>query len=851
MEYSEIPGVYSERPRPFIGIRRWIRTYRTPVALFTMLVLVLCLASGLSILISSALIGPEEPPPSSPANQSLVHLMALPFPRRDEHWYEARWTPTMQRNTSKDEAAVVRGRRAAGGKGERDEAGHDRTALSDPDSEEWTKPDGSTFPANDTWHWNRHPDHLPRGSEEDVSEALAAGTRAQEAREQQEEQLARANITLRRKTADYKHQHGFRKTSPLAINMAKLGYAFNHATAAVSERLALPRSTVTFDLRWLADLKSDPHCDPALSRPRPPPCPAKAKYRTYDGSCNNLHRPTWGASFTAYRRMMPPDYVDGISIPRRGVRAGQLPSARQVSLEVHTFKRAASQSYTVLAMTWGQFVDHDITLTAQSKGSGGQSIACCTEEVTRNKTLRHPECFPIPLSDSDPLYKGSNSTCLEFTRSAPAPKCKFGPREQLNQQTSYLDASAVYGATPEAAKDLRMMKDGLLKTQVVPDGRELLPPSLDPLDGCNKAAKLKYNQSCFLAGDPRANEQVLLTSLHTILVRQHNTLAIDLKDLNPSWQDEQLFQEARRILVAQLQHITYQEYVPSVLGPRFMRHLHLSPKTDGQHTSDYNPRMSASIANEFAAAAYRFGHSQIQGLVRQVDGARKNINFGQLSSITFNPFSLYVNGEMARYLRGETSQKAAAVDTYFSPQVTGQLFRGKAKTGIDLVAINIQRGRDHGVPAYTRARMACGLPRVHNFTELATEMDTGALAKIAKVYRHVDEIDLYTGGLAERPIEDGLVGPTFACILADQFLRLKKGDRYWYETKEGPQAFSEDQLAEIHKSSLARLLCDNVPELFSVQRWPLRVYATGNPRLPCSSLSIPKLNLDPWEVDPL
>ncbi|XP_063854185.1 chorion peroxidase-like [Scylla paramamosain] len=335
------------------------------------------------------------------------------------------------------------------------------------------------------------------------------------------------------------------------------------------------------------------------------------------------------------------------------------------------------------------------------------------------------------------------------------------------------------------------------------------------------------------------------------MVRQHNTLAIQLKDINPSWQDEQLFQEARKILVAQLQHITYQEYVPSVLGPRFMRHLHLSPKTDGQYTRDYDPHLSASIANEFAAAAYRFGHSQIQGLVQQIDGARKNVNFAQLSSTTFNPFSLYVDGTMASYVRGETSQKAAAVDTYFSPQVTGQLFRGKAKTGIDLVSVNIQRGRDHGVPSYTRARMACGLPRVQNFTDLAAEMDAGALAKIAAVYSHVEDIDLYTGGLAERPIEDGLVGPTFACILADQFLRLKKGDRFWYETSEEPQAFSKDQLAEIHKFSLARLLCDNVPELLSIQRWPLRVFATGNPRLPCSSLSIPKLDIDLWEEYPL
>ncbi|KAG0722502.1 Peroxidasin [Chionoecetes opilio] len=348
-----------------------------------------------------------------------------------------------------------------------------------------------------------------------------------------------------------------------------------------------------------------------------------------------------------------------------------------------------------------------------------------------------------------------------------------------------------------------------------------------------------------------------------------------------------------------------------------MQHLGLSPQTDGQHTTDYDVHLSPAIANEFAAAAFRFGHSQIQGLVQQIDGPGKNIDFKQLSSITFNPFSLYVDGAMAGYVRGETSQKLRP-GYLFSAQVTGQLFRGKEATGLDLVSINIQRGRDHGVPAYTRARMACGLPSVKNFTDLAKDMDGGALKKIEAVYSHVDDIDLYTGGLAERPIQDGLVGPTFACIIADQFLRLKKGDRYWYETDEKPQAFSKEslapvldlyghdiclecwgeaggvkqivslrashpplpsaahiyrgrigrkwmlsslarhsclaapikdakQLAVIHKTSLARILCDNIPELASIQRWPLRVFSTANPRLPCSSFSIPKIYLDPWD----
>ncbi|CAL4242807.1 unnamed protein product, partial [Meganyctiphanes norvegica] len=348
--------------------------------------------------------------------------------------------------------------------------------------------------------------------------------------------------------------------------------------------------------------------------------------------------------------------------------------------------------------------------------------------------------------------------------------------------------------------------------------------------------------------DSRINENMLITIMHTVWMRQHNLLAIGLKDMNPHWDDELLFQEARKIVVAQLQHITYHEYVPSILGPAFMEALDISPMEEGKHRDDYDPRLDASIANEFAAAAYRFGHSQIQGLVQRIDGPMKNINFEQLKKNFFHPFGLYDSDLTPEYVRGMGAQSAAAVDTFFTSQVTNRLFQSSTgKFGLDLAAINIQRGRDHGLPGYTRWRMYCGLPPARNFSDLQYDMDQGALKALEKVYKHVDDIDLYAGGLAERPVEDGLVGPTFACMLADQFYRLQKGDRFWYETDQKPQAFSKEQLEEIHRSSLARILCDNSDSLGSIQRWPLRIYSTGNPRLPCSSAMIPSLNLGPWE----
>ncbi|KAA0203447.1 hypothetical protein HAZT_HAZT005700, partial [Hyalella azteca] len=222
-------------------------------------------------------------------------------------------------------------------------------------------------------------------------------------------------------------------------------------------------------------------------------------------------------------------------------------------------------------------------------------------------------------------------------------------------------------------------------------------------------------------------------------------------------------------------------------------------------------------------------------MLQSISEDGREVSFQQLKKFFFAPHTLYDVGELGSRVRGLVSQSAAAVDAYFTSQVTEHLFESEnSGPGLDLVALNIQRGRDHGVAPYTRWRMWCGLPPVSNFSDLALDMDSGTLERITSVYESVDDIDLYTGGLAELPVPDGLVGPTFACILADQFLRLKKADRFWYETDQLPQAFTPSELEEVRKSSLAALLCQNVEGLGAVQRWPLRTFGEGNPRLPCT-----------------
>lgn len=151
-----------------------------------------------------------------------------------------------------------------------------------------------------------------------------------------------------------------------------------------------------------------------------------SKYRNFDGTCNNPRNS--GASLSPFVRKLPPAYADGVDAPRTGRFGRPLPSAREISLKVHPPAPSANPSFTVMLAVFGQFLDHDITATAISQGTNGSSLSCCPAA-----THPHPECFPVEVGPGDPVYDVAGRDCMEFVRSAPAPQCKIGPRQQLNQ----------------------------------------------------------------------------------------------------------------------------------------------------------------------------------------------------------------------------------------------------------------------------------------------------------------------------------------------------------------------------------------------------------------------------------
>lgn len=283
-----------------------------------------------------------------------------------------------------------------------------------------------------------------------------------------------------------------------------------------------------------------------------------SKYRTIDGSCNNLEHPNWGKTLTSYARALLPQYGDGIDSPKIAKSGGDLPGARLVSYNVAKDRPATSPVLDTLFLAYGQWLDHDLTQVIGSTLPDGGAIVCCDPLLKEPQESSHPACFPIIIPEDDPFFSQFGVGCQNFVRTAIAPPtdCKLGPRGQVNNLTPWVDGSIIYGSSLETAKQLRSFKGGQLSMQTS-DAGQILPST-------NGSCYRDVN--CFEGADSRVNQQPGLMAIHIVWAREHNRIAEALKKVNPDWNDETLYQEARRIVSAEFQHITFNEFLPLVIG---------------------------------------------------------------------------------------------------------------------------------------------------------------------------------------------------------------------------------------------------------------------------------------------
>ncbi len=481
-----------------------------------------------------------------------------------------------------------------------------------------------------------------------------------------------------------------------------------------------------------------------------PPQTTTAPYRTIDGTDND------GRDSGAVDRglLMP---ATAASIPFTPHRQ---PNPRAVSNAVvvqrHRLVRLDDHGRSEFVWAWGQFLDHEL-------------------DLIRDDGLD----APIPVPDIDPSVEFRGTT-IGFRRSGRNPSTQGLP----NRHTAYVDASNVYG-TDNDRKAALQGTNGRMRTAAGVDG-DVLPKNDQGLPNADSGSGSP--ERFFLAGDVRANEHPVLTALHTLFVREHNRLCPAIEARHPGIGADEIYERARKIVGAQMQAITYNEFLPALLGP------------DGVDSyTGYRPATDPGISNLFATAAYRLGHSMVRDDVALSIANRRL----RLEHVFFTPELIDRLGIDA-FLGRLAHRRMAAIDTSIVDGLRQFLFRRDTINMLDLAALNIQRGRDHELPDYNGCRVMMGLAPVADLDVLTRDV---ALAdRLRRVYGGIDGIDPWVGGLAEAPQPGRLLGDLFHEAIVDQFTRLRNGDHYWYEND--PHLEASDRIA-IANTRLADIIRRN------------------------------------------
>ena len=496
--------------------------------------------------------------------------------------------------------------------------------------------------------------------------------------------------------------------------------------------------------------------------------------RTIDGSGNNLANPNWGA-LHSHLLEGEVNFVDGSSI----IDEANKPNTRVVSNTIFNQQGLIDDAKSHSSYVWafGQFLDHDISLVENNPNE--------------------PLAITVPSNDEHLVPGGS----IFMLRSAAVDGTGVGennPRKYANAVTTFLDGSMIYGSDTERAYWLRTNSgDGKLRTS---EG-EYLPwntfsgeynDDIDPSAPFMEDA-LGENNKLFVAGDIRANENPLLLTLHTIFLREHNRLCDDFANENPQWSGDRLYQESRRMIGAYLQSITYEEWLPSV-------NIDIPPY------ASYNAEIEPVIGNDFSAAAFRMGHTLINGEIVRMKNNGETVSTGNLSLRDgfFQPLEILLAGGIEPYAKGMATQVQQEMDAKVIDDVRNFLFADGPNGGLDLVAINIKRGRERGLPDYNTLRDNYGLAKLNSFNNLTDDVNQATL--LQSLYGTVDNLDAWVGMLAEKHLEGSMFGGLVNIIIERQFQNLRDGDRFYYEND---PALSDSRKEMIKNTTLHDIIMRN------------------------------------------
>uniref|UniRef100_A0A8D2NES2 NAD(P)H oxidase (H2O2-forming) n=1 Tax=Zonotrichia albicollis TaxID=44394 RepID=A0A8D2NES2_ZONAL len=410
------------------------------------------------------------------------------------------------------------------------------------------------------------------------------------------------------------------------------------------------------------------------------------------------------------------------------------------------------------------------------------------------------EFLNIHIPSGDPVFDpaGTGDVVLPFQRvrwAAETGQSPNSPREQTNGVTGWLDGSSIYGPSHSWSDALRSFQGGQLAAGPngsLPrqtDGRVPMWKALDPSTGQGGP------QGIYDLGSAWGNESPFLQAESIAWFRYHNHVAAALAQQHPAWSDEDLFQHARKRVIATFQSIVLYEWLPTLLGTQV-------PEYQG-----YQQHLDPSLSPEFVAAARQFLATMVPpGVYKSLEGvpdspAPLGAPVQGCGAAFCPPFpGLQKAEDVDELLLGMSSQIAEREDNIVVEDLQDFWYGPLKYSRTDFVASWIQRGRDFGLPTYNQARQHFGLEPLQNWSSLAPHLEPQVLRKVAALYgNNLAGLELLPGGMLEAD------GSLFSTIILEQFLRLRDGDRFWFEnTKNG--LFTEEEIREIRNTTFHDVL---------------------------------------------
>ncbi|NWQ96895.1 DUOX2 oxidase, partial [Burhinus bistriatus] len=503
----------------------------------------------------------------------------------------------------------------------------------------------------------------------------------------------------------------------------------------------------------------------------------------YDGWYNNLLHHSRGSVGARLLRLLPANYADGVY---QALQEPHVPNARQLSNVVARGPSGlpSHRNTTVLAVFFGFHVLSDIL--------GTEKPGCPAEFLN----------IHVPSGDLvfDPA--GTGDVVLPFQRidwAMETGQSPNSPREQINEVTGWLDGSSIYGPSHSWSDALRSFTGGQLASGFggrLPretDGRVPMWKALDPSTGQGGP------QGIYDLGSAWGNENRFLQAESIAWFRYHNHRAMVLAQEHPTWSDEDLFQHARKWVIATFQSIVLYEWLPTLLG------------TSVPEYKGYQQHLDPSLSPEFVVAARQFLATMVppgiykrdtQCRFQEVPGPGGSFPAVRLCNSYWNRESpgLQQAEAVDNLLLGMSSQIAEQEDNIVVEDLQDYWYGPLKYSRTDYVANWLQRGRDLGLPTYNQARERFGLDPLQNWSDLAPHLEQQVLEKVAALYaNNMARLELLPGGMLE------VNGSLFSAIILDQFVRLRDGDRFWFEnTKNG--LFTVEEIREIRNTTFHNVL---------------------------------------------